>query len=112
MTDRTNKLFNDGKNHVELCSDDGFFQVTIFNANYGVEAGSDNLQGQNAPVKLNKTEQAIYEKIVSNTSITIDELTVALGKDRRTITHNIKTLKEKGLIERVSSDKTGYWKVN
>ena len=60
MTDRTNKLFNDGKNHVEFCSDDGFFQVTIFNANYGVEAGSDNLQGQNAsvnaPVKLNKTE--------------------------------------------------------
>ena len=66
----------------------------------------------NAPVKLNKTEQAIYEKIVSNTSITIDELTETLGKDRRTITRNIKTLKEKGLIERVGSDKTGYWKVN
>lgn len=119
MTDRTNKLFNDGKNHVEFSSDDGFFRVTIYNANYGVEAEGDNLQEQNAPVntpvnapvKLNKTKQAIYEKIVSNTSITIDELTETLGKDRRTITRNIKSLKEKGLIERVGSDKTGYWKV-
>lgn len=111
ITDRTNKLFNDGKNHVEFSSDDGFFQVMIYNANYRVETENDNLREQNAPVKLNKTELAIYEKIVSNTSITIDELTETLSKDRRTITRNIKTLKEKCLIERIGSDKTGYWKV-
>ena len=49
--------------------------------------------------------------IVGNTSITIDELKEVLDKDRRTITRNIKALKEKGLIDRVGSDKSGYWKV-
>ena len=115
ITDKTNKLFNDGKNHVEFDSDSDFFKVTIYNANYGVDEANDNLQTQNAPVnapvKLNKTEETIYKLIVANTSITIDELKELLYKDRRTITRNIKSLKEKGMIERIGSDKTGYWKV-
>ena len=94
---------------------DGFFQVTIFNANYGVEAESDNLQEQNASVnasvKLNETQKAILQCMQDKKNVTLKELVVLLGKNESTIARNIKALKEKGLIERVGSDKTGYWKV-
>ena len=116
ITDRTNKLFNDGKNHVEFCSDDGFFQVTIFNANYGVEIESDNLQKQNSTVnstvKLSKTQRAIIELVTQDNSITIEKMAEKLVKEISTIKKAIKKLRDIKIIERVGSDKTGYWKVN
>lgn len=36
---------------------------------------------------------------------------VKTGKAERTVKRVLESLKEKGLIERVGSDKTGYWKV-
>ena len=35
-----------------------------------------------------------------------------LLKPVRTIENNISQLKEKGLISRIGSKKTGYWKIN
>ena len=35
-----------------------------------------------------------------------------LGISRKTVALRIKTLKEKGIIERIGSDKKGYWKIN
>ena len=48
----------------------------------------------------------------STPQITMKELATALKKDEKTILRNINKLKEKGIVERVGSDKTGYWKVN
>ena len=44
-------------------------------------------------------------------NVTLKELVALWGKNESTIARNIKSLKEKGFIERVGSDKTGYWKV-
>ena len=47
----------------------------------------------------------------ANPKITIDALAHSLKKSRRTITRIIKKLQEDGIISRVGSDKTGYWRV-
>ena len=39
------------------------------------------------------------------------ELIVKTGKSQRTITRVLASLKGKGLITRIGSNKTGYWQV-
>lgn len=65
----------------------------------------------NVPIKLSKTEKEILDLIEKQTSITVEDLTDRLNKDRRTITRNIRSLKDKGIIERIGARKTGYWKI-
>ena len=50
-------------------------------------------------------------EIKRDAGITIAKLMVALDKSRPTVTRAINELKEKGYIERVGSDKAGFWKV-
>ncbi len=40
------------------------------------------------------------------------QLAEKLHVSRVSITKYLKTLKEKGLVERVGSDRSGYWKIN
>ena len=60
---------------------------------------------------VNKTEKSVLELLSANTNITVAELMQKTGKAERTVKRALASLKEKGLIERVGSDKTGYWKV-
>ena len=60
---------------------------------------------------VNDTETAIYDAIKNDPYVTIAKLMAVVHKSRPTITRNLKLLKEKGKIERVGSDKTGYWKI-
>ena len=62
-------------------------------------------------VTLNKTEQAVYNLLVLNQNYTRDELAEATSKSVRTIQRVLDSLKSKELIERVGSDKSGYWKI-
>ena len=48
---------------------------------------------------------------VSNPNITKDQLRIATSLGKGTIDRAIKMLKEKGFIERVGSNKSGYWKI-
>ena len=65
----------------------------------------------NAPVKLSASEKEILELIASNPSITTDELAKSILKNRTTITRSLRRLKDKGIIERIGSDKNGQWKI-
>ena len=65
----------------------------------------------NAPVKLTATQANILNLIRKDANITIEVIVQSLGKDRRTITRNIGVLREKQLLRRVGSDKTGYWEI-
>lgn len=42
---------------------------------------------------------------------TMPELAVMAGKSSRTISRLMASLKRKGLVERVGSNKNGYWKI-
>jgi len=60
---------------------------------------------------LNETEKEIISLIKENPHIRIFEIAQRLQKPVRTIENNIRQLKEKGIVERIGSKKTGYWTV-
>lgn len=64
----------------------------------------------NDGVKLTPTEQAVLDCIRENNLINVAEIVDCTKKGRSTIMRAIKSLKEKGFIQRVGSDKTGSWK--
>ncbi|MGE0793303.1 MAG: RNA-binding domain-containing protein [Candidatus Woesearchaeota archaeon] len=60
---------------------------------------------------LNDTEKLIIKEMSKNPSITYDALENLVGKSRRTIIRQVNMLKEKEIIKRIGSDKTGHWEV-
>ena len=56
-------------------------------------------------------EREILEFLRNNKNITVAELSEASNKSVRTINRIMSLLKAKGLIERIGSNKNGYWKV-
>lgn len=83
-------------------------QLLIYNANYGQREAEDD---DPVNVFLNDTEKKILEAIIQNPQTTYDELASLAQKTRKTVMRNIGKLKEKKLIERVGSDKSGLWKI-
>lgn len=116
ITDKTNALFGDGKSHVEFYSDNNFFKVIIYNANYGIEDSADEKSSTvnstvNSTVKLSKTERSIIEFIEEDADVTIEAIALRLGKTESTIKKAIKKLKAKEIVVRVGADKTGFWQI-
>ena len=60
---------------------------------------------------LNKTRQTILSEMRNNPNITKAELSRILGISTTAIDNNISFLKKNGYIERIGSNKTGYWNV-
>ena len=61
---------------------------------------------------LNKTRQTILSEMRNNSNITKAELSRILGISTTAIDNNISFLKKNGHIERIGSNKAGYWKVH
>ena len=59
----------------------------------------------------NKTEDIIIAIIRDNPNITVNQLMIKTCLSEPGVKKNLKQLKEKGIIERVGSNKTGYWKI-
>ena len=81
----------------------------LFEENVGVNSKSVGVKEIDVGVKLNKTQTKIVELMKNNLNITIGEMAKYVGVETRTIERNIKTLKEKGIIDRVGADKNGHW---
>ena len=80
----------------------------LFEENVGVNSKS---VGANVGVKLNKTQRKMIELMKNNPNITIEEMAKYVCVETRTIERNIKTLKEKEIVDRVGADKNGHWGV-
>ncbi len=63
----------------------------------------------NVGVKLTKIEREVLDSIDNDREITASMIASRCKVTTRTIERAIKSLKEKNLIERVGSDKTGHW---
>lgn len=61
---------------------------------------------------LTKVEEIVLQIVKDNNRITTAEISIEIGKTRRSVMNIIKSLTEKGVIERVGSRKTGHWQVN
>ena len=77
--------------------------------NVGVNGGVN--VGVNVGVKLSQNAQKVFEYISQNGSATAVDLAKQFNRNPRTIERAIKELRENGLIERVGSDKNGYYKL-
>jgi len=60
---------------------------------------------------LNDIQDKIIELIINDKSITQNKIADIIGVNVRTIKRNFKVLIDNNIIERVGSDKTGYWEV-
>ena len=107
ITNRTNKLFDDGDNHVFYRSDNEFFVVKIENANYSVNVETINDRNET----LNRNETAVLKLIKKNSFITQNEMANALSLSRSTVIRITNKLTRNGIIQRVGANKNGYWKV-
>jgi ATP-dependent DNA helicase RecG len=61
--------------------------------------------------ELNETQQKILMGIRNNPNITQPQLAILVGVGKTAVQNNIVVLKRKGFIERVGSNKSGYWEV-
>lgn len=61
--------------------------------------------------KLTENEKRVLLELIGNPSIPYDQLVVGLKISRRTVSRVFVSLVEKGYIERVGNNKTGYWKI-
>ena len=61
--------------------------------------------------KFTESEQKILNILIENPYITQMKLSEILGISKRSIVKNMKNLKNNKKIERIGSDKKGYWKI-
>lgn len=66
---------------------------------------------ENETVKLTEREKIVLEEIKKNLTISRKELVELTTIPKTTLDRIITSLKQKGIIERVGSDKTGTWKI-
>ena len=99
----------------EFYSDHGQFTVTLWNMNYNSGATqkmtdklSDKLS-DNLSDKLSDREKQIVELINEDSSYTAIEMAEKMSVSRISVNKYIGALKEKGVIERVGSNRKGYW---
>lgn len=74
---------------------------------------SDTVKIQNDTVKpeIDTVNDTVFSLIKQKKEITASEIGKRLDMSLSTVKRKIKELKEQKMIERVGSDKTGYWKV-
>ena len=77
------------------------------NQNVGVNGGVND---KNVGVYVGVKKEILLH-LKKNPKITAQELSTELKKSTRTIERNIRELREKNIISRVGSDKTGFWKI-
>lgn len=110
IADKTNALFADNRNHVSFYSDNNYFRVKIYNANYSLLNISQH-DTSASDGTVNGTVRLVFDLISKTPDITIDNLINETGKSRRTISRALKQLKDSGYIARRGSDRAGTWEI-
>ena len=119
-------------NHDLLAENSWYFRNALVRANYkdhrkGIHAtnefllrffenllmdGKHELKNRELHVSFTKTvNDTVFLLISQDEKITSEEISELLQISISTAKRKIKELKEKGMIERVGSDKTGFWKI-
>lgn len=80
-------------------------------ANFGAINGTINPKVGTINGTVNSEDDTVLSLLKAEPHLTSDELALKLGISTRTVKRRLKTLKEIGAIERIGSNKTGYWKV-
>ena len=92
---------------------DGTVEKTVEKKNVPVNDEKFPVKDENVPVKIdiNITEKMVLDLLKINPKITYEQIAGKINKNRKTAQRTIVSLKEKGIIARVGSDKTGHWEI-
>ena len=90
----------------ELIDFDGDFRVNMYRKSL-----IDKKQVTEVTEKVTDIEAKILELISDNPAITTSKLADMLSVTRKTISTHIKIMKKNNVIERIGSDRKGYWKI-
>ena len=61
--------------------------------------------------ELTENEKRILLELINNPSVPYDQLVIDLKISRRTVSRVFVSLVENGYIERIGTNKKGYWKI-
>lgn len=90
-----------GRPKPELIDFDGDFRVNMYRNTAEVEMTD----------KVTDKEKEVLLLLYENPSYTMLELAEKLNISRKTVAVRLKKLREKGVIERIGSDRKGYWNI-
>lgn len=76
-----------------------------------VDKSVDKVVDKVVDKSLETTRARILEEMRNNPNITQPQLGVIIGIGKTTIQNHISYLRKNGFIERIGSNKNGYWKV-
>lgn len=103
------KIYNLCENNgisINYIDSDTDFILSFSRYNRNIMPSDDTINGI-----ISDGEREILEFLRNNKNITVAELSGVSNKSVRTINRIMSFLKAKGLIERIGSNKNGYWKV-
>ena len=99
-------------------STEHFFVVTLPNVNWTGEEEDETVSetvsetvNETVNDTVSETVRQVLSCIRANNGVTTKGIGEVIGKSRATVARALAELKAKGYIERVGSDKSGYWKV-
>ena len=78
---------------------------------FGVNTEKFGVNTNEQPKKVSKTAQKIIDLIISDSSITAENMANRIGVSKRAIEKNIKNLRDIGILKHEGSDKAGYWRI-
>jgi ATP-dependent DNA helicase RecG len=110
---RVRKFCRENNNAIDIKPGDTYFSVEM-KSPVVVPAVDETINqngGINGGKKLSKNQQAIIKTIFEVPDITLEILAQKAGIPLRSVERNIAELKERGILRRIGSRKTGYWDV-
>ena len=89
------------------------FIVTLKNLNYGLSmpSGDENGVDNGDDVGAEKNKNLIMNAITENPKITQKNIANKTGLSTRTVSREIKNLRDSGVLRRVGSDRAGHWEI-
>ena len=95
-----------------------FLENLLFNGknvlkNRYMHISNDTVSGRVGTVNdtVKNQNDTVFSLLKQNNKITANEIAIKLGKSLSTIKRRIKDLKDRKIVERIGSDKTGCWKI-
>lgn len=98
----------------ELVDFDGDFRVNMYrniNERFTSEEKQVTDVTEKVTEKVTDIEAKILELVSDDPAITTSKLADILSVTRKTISTHMKSLREKNIIERIGSDRKGYWSI-
>ncbi len=103
-------LCNEAKVAVTYTNEETAFTLEFSRNDRNIAPNSGEINGETNG-RISEAELMLLSVLKKSPSMTNADLAVASRKSERTISRLLAALKNKKLIQRIGSNKTGYWKV-